>query len=69
MRCTHNWTVTSECPKCLRQELEWYKHRCAMMQAMQVYMRDPERTMVCDILANGKLLHNDPAHQRYRIKD
>lgn len=21
MTCTHNWTVTSECPKCLRAEI------------------------------------------------
>jgi len=21
-RCTHHWTVTSECPKCLRAELD-----------------------------------------------
>ncbi|MFA5899410.1 MAG: hypothetical protein WC829_09900 [Hyphomicrobium sp.] len=35
---------------------DWYKRRCNELQACQSSMRDPERTMVCDILANGSLL-------------
>ena len=32
MLCSHNWTVTSECPKCLRAQLDnrdqrWHKFR------------------------------------------
>lgn len=36
--------------------LSFYKRRCAALQECQSSMRDPERTMVCDILANGSLL-------------
>lgn len=39
---------------------EFYKTRCDALQRCQDQMRDPERTMVCDILANGQLM--DPAH-------
>lgn len=33
--------------------LEFYKRRCNELQRIQGKMRDPERKMVCDILANG----------------
>jgi hypothetical protein len=39
-----------------KQSLAFYKGRCDALQACQSTMRDPERTMVCDILANGSLL-------------
>ena len=32
---------------------EFYKERCKALQSIQSTMRDPERKMVCDILANG----------------
>ena len=32
----------------------WFRQRCDALQAAQKHMRDPERKMVCDILANGK---------------
>jgi hypothetical protein len=32
-------------------------------------MREPERTMVCDILANGELMHPTVSGDRYAIKD
>ena len=38
--------------------LDFYKRRSAALQSCQHMMRDPERTMVCDILANGSLLIN-----------
>ncbi len=34
----------------------WYKHRVEMLAENQPRMRDPERTLVCDIIANGQLL-------------
>ncbi len=46
-----------------RSSLQWRDGRLNQLQIAQVRMRDPERTMVCDILANGMLL--DPAGSRY----
>lgn len=48
----------------LRAEVAFYKRRCELLQATQHLMRDPERTVVCDILANGTLLP-DPDGTRY----
>lgn len=48
----------------LRAEAAFYKRRCELLQATQHLMRDPERTVVCDILANGTLLP-DPDGTRY----
>ena len=39
-------------------ELRFYKSRCELLQSVQHVMRDPERTLVCDVLANGQLYHN-----------
>lgn len=36
--------------------LNFYRKRCELLQQVQARMRDPERTLVCDILANGQLL-------------
>jgi len=47
-----------------RIALDFYRRRCDLLQAHQASMRDPERTLVCDILANGQLLP-DPAGTRY----
>ncbi|NCA73123.1 MAG: hypothetical protein EOM91_24345 [Sphingobacteriia bacterium] len=44
--------------------LDFYRGRCDLLQAQQARMRDPERTLVCDILANGQLLP-DPTGARY----
>ena len=46
--------------------LEFYRSRCDMLQREQTRMRDPERVMVCDILANGQLLP-DPNGVRYGL--
>lgn len=51
----------------LRVEVAFYKRRCEALQAWQSEMRDPERTIVCDILANGATLHPDVAGDRYKV--
>ena len=43
---------------------DFYRNRCELLQKVQKYMRDPERTIVCDILANNSLLP-DPSGVRY----
>jgi NAD(P)H-flavin reductase len=43
---------------------DFYKTRCELLQKVQKYMRDPERQIVCDILANNSLLQ-DPSGKRY----
>jgi len=48
----------------LRQSLNFYRSRCDLLQQWQARMRDPERTLVCDILANGATL-SDPHGERY----
>jgi hypothetical protein len=37
----------------LTEKASFYARRCKELQAIQSRMRDPERQMVCDILANG----------------
>ena len=53
--------------KDLKSSLVFFKPRCEQLQQQQSKMRDPERTMVCDILANGKLLYPDLAGDRYSL--
>ena len=48
----------------MRTSRDWYKKRCEMLGEVQKHMRDPERTLVCDILANGMLLP-DSKGERY----
>ncbi|MCP5195187.1 MAG: hypothetical protein H6974_00060 [Gammaproteobacteria bacterium] len=43
---------------------QFYIRRFDKLQKAQKRMREPERTMVCDILANGSLLY-DPSGSRY----
>ena len=47
----------------------WHRRRWMALQMHQTKMREPERTMVCDILANGELMHPTVAGDRYAIKD
>ena len=47
----------------------WHQRRWMALQAHQRRMRDPERTIVCDIIANGELLHPTVAGDRYAVKD
>jgi hypothetical protein len=44
--------------------LDFYKRRCELLQECQKHMRDGERTLVCDILANGQLM-GPPDGPRY----
>lgn len=37
-----------------KRRADWFENRCNTLQLAQTNMRDPERKMVCDILANGK---------------
>jgi hypothetical protein len=48
-----------------RQSAEFYQRRCDALQQWQSRVRDPERTIVCDILANGGTL--EPAGNRYTL--
>ena len=48
----------------LKFEKDFYKSRCELLGKVQKYMRDPERQIVCDILANNNLLP-DPEGKRY----
>jgi hypothetical protein len=50
--------------KNLKISRDFYKSRCELLEKVQKYMRDPERTIVCDILANNNLLP-DPEGKRY----
>jgi hypothetical protein len=43
---------------------EFYRRRTLLLERMQKTMRDPERRLVCDILANAQLLP-DPTGSRY----
>ena len=47
-----------------RSKREWYQNRIRLLSMVQSHMRDPERELVCDILANGQLLP-DPDGGRY----
>ena len=53
----------------LRESEKWYRRRCDLLQEQQSKMRDPERTIVCDILANGELMHPTVAGNRYSVME
>ena len=36
-----------------KSSFEFYKKRCVRLQELQKQFRDPERKIVCDVLANG----------------
>ena len=48
----------------LANEVGFYQRRIAILEREQKFMRDPERTLICDVLANGQLLP-DPEGTRY----
>lgn len=50
-----------------RNEAAFYRRRCEALQQWQSHMRDPERTIVCDILANGCMLPAEAAGDRYKF--
>lgn len=41
--------------KKLKSNLDFYKRRCELLQKEQKKFRDPERKLLCDILANGQI--------------
>ena len=49
----------------LEHSASFYRRRCELLQEWQNKMRDPERQLVCDILANGQTLP-DPNGTRYQ---
>ena len=51
------------------QSADWHKRRWMALQMHQTKMREPERTMVCDIIANGELMHPTVAGDRYAVKE
>lgn len=55
--------LVEHCRK-LAHSADWNRRRVEMLSRLQKHMRDPERTLVCDILANGQLLP-DPEGNRY----
>ena len=40
MACEHHWTVTSECPKCLRQQLEDSKEMLSVLEGAVTLLRE-----------------------------
>ena len=48
---------------------DWHKRRWMALQMHQTKMREPERTIVCDILANGELMHPTVAGNRYSVME
>lgn len=52
----------------IEQEAAFYRRRCEALQQWQSRMRDPERTVVCDILANGFTLDPPIPFDRYKVK-
>lgn len=48
---------------------EWHKRRWMALQMHQTKMREPERTIVCDIIANGELMHPTVAGNRYSVME
>ena len=47
----------------------WHQRRWMALQMHQTKMREPERTMVCDIIANGELMHPTVAGNRYSVME
>jgi len=48
----------------LANSLSFYRRRVELLQYVQHTMRDPERVLVCDILANAMLMR-DQSGERY----
>ena len=46
---------------------DFYRRRVQALEQWQSRMRDPERTVVCDILANGFTLDPPVPHDRYAL--
>lgn len=48
----------------LEQERDWYRSRVRLLEKSKAMFREPELTIICDIMANGQLLP-DPDGTRY----
>lgn len=46
---------------------DFYRRRVDLLQYWQSKMRDPERTIACDIIANGQTLAPEHAGDRYKV--
>ena len=74
----HHWNLTpgdselhAEAGKALERlehEAAFYRRRVQALEKWQSRMRDPERTVVCDILANGFTLDPPVPSDRYEVK-
>lgn len=74
----HHWNLTpgdselhAEAAKRLvelEREAAFYRRRVQALEQWQSRMRDPERTVVCDILANGFTLDPPVPRDRYELK-
>lgn len=53
----------------VQSSLAFYKRRVDLLQECQPMMRDPERTIACDIIANGSLLEPGFSGNRYELSD
>lgn len=49
--------------KRLTDELEFYRTRCEVLQMEQSKFREPERTVLCNVLANGSIAASISAAQ------
>jgi len=56
-----------EAHKRTTESLAWYRARVDILQSVHAMMRNPERKIVCDVLANGCLLP-DPDGVWYGLK-
>jgi hypothetical protein len=48
----------------LESERDWYRNRIRLLEKYKSKFREPEITLICDIIANGQLLP-DPDGKRY----
>jgi hypothetical protein len=55
------------CAEVLKDSHDFYRRRVDLLQQWQSKMRDPERTIACDIIANGQTLPPEFAGDRYSI--
>ena len=58
----------TDCCRELEHEVAYYRRRVRALEQLQSRMRDPERTMVCDIIANGFTMDPPIPADRYELK-
>lgn len=62
--CKGTETVNEAAARIVADRMKTYERKLNMLTAEQTRMRDLERTLLCDIIANGQLLP-DPDGSRY----